>query len=257
MKSSAIARTRWGAVALLYFAGCTLALHVGKLPGSLPLLTEQFHLSLSQAGSMVSVHAVLIVCSALLLGIIVARTSYAFFAIVGLALCLLGSLFGSLTGNATLLMMSRAVEGLGWIFGVVAFPSLFSTLATVNDRSIVLGIWGSFMPVGIGLIMLLTPSLIIAGGWQLVWHVSTALTATGLLVLVYLSWHHRDLFGGGTGSNGYELSVLKKPASRAVLICFVSSAQPFHVIFTIILRTRLANTDTSTRNGRIYLSQWR
>jgi len=176
-----LAHTRWGAIAALFLAGCTLALHVGKFPAALPLLVNEFSLSLSQSGNLVSIYALLIASCALLLGIAVPRLGYLNFAMVGLGLCVAGSLVGLLTNHATILMWSRACEGFGWIFGVVAFPTLFSSLCLVKHRALVLGIWGSFMPVGGGLMMLITPSLQNIHSWRLVWAVSMLLTIFGLI----------------------------------------------------------------------------
>jgi len=68
--------TAWVAVWALFFAGCTIALHVGKFPVALPLLAEEYSLSLSQTGNLVSVYAVLIAGTAFLLGMNVSRIGY-------------------------------------------------------------------------------------------------------------------------------------------------------------------------------------
>jgi len=99
-----LTRTRWGAIAALFFAGCTLALHVGKFPATLPLLVDEFKLSLSESGNLVSIYALLIASCALLLGIVVSRFGYVRFAMMGLGFCVTGSLVGMLTDQATILM---------------------------------------------------------------------------------------------------------------------------------------------------------
>lgn len=217
----AVQQTRWGATLALFLAGCTLALHVGKFPAALPLLVKEFDLSLSQAGNLVSVYALLIATFAIVLGMGVSRLGYTLFALIGVALCVVGSFTGMLTDNSTVLMMSRACEGFGWVFGAVAFPTLLSTLCTVADRPVVLGIWGSFMPVGGGFMMLMTPGLQNANGWRLVWAVSCALTVAGFITLLILIAKNKDAFSTiKRSSASFSPGDLKKRTARAALVCF-------------------------------------
>jgi len=216
-----LAHTRWGAIAALFLSGCTLALHVGKFPAALPLLVDDFSLSLSQSGNLVSIYALLIASCALLLGVAVSRFGYVLFAMIGLGLCVAGSLAGLLTDHAAILMWSRACEGFGWIFGVVAFPALFTSLCKVEDRAVVLGIWASFMPIGGGLMMLLTPLLQNIYSWRLVWAVSMLLTIAGLIALVGVASKNKDaLLTVKRNAVPVDFNDLKKPESRAALVCF-------------------------------------
>jgi len=219
--TNSLAHTRWGAIAALFFAGCTLALHVGKFPAALPLLVDEFTLSLSQSGNLVSIYALLIASCALLLGVAVSRFGYVLFAITGLGLCVAGSLVGMLTDNATILMWSRACEGFGWIFGVVAFPTLFTSLCLLKDRPVVLGIWGAFMPIGGGSMMLITPLLQNIHSWRLVWAVSAFLTIVGLIVLMGVISKNKDaLLTVKPNAVPVNFKDLKKPESVAALVCF-------------------------------------
>lgn len=216
-----LTHTRWGASAALFLAGCTLALHVGKFPAALPLLVDEFSLSLSQSGNLVSIYALLIASCALMLGIVVSRIGYVHFAVTGLGLCVAGSLAGMLTDSAAVLMWSRACEGFGWIFGVIAFPVLLTSLCQAKDRAVMLGIWGSFMPIGGGLMMLITPTLQNIHSWRLVWAVSMLLTIVGLIALIGVVNKNKDmLFTVKRSTVPVNLNDLKKPESLAALVCF-------------------------------------
>ena len=177
-------QTRWLPIWLLFFCGCTLSLHIGKLPPSLPLLTEAFSLRLSQAGTLVATFSVLIGITGLLLGTVVARFGYVAFAVAGVALAGVGSIIGATSDSFSMLIVSRAIEGLGWIVAVVAIPSLMARLATPRDTPVVLGIWGAFLPAGAGTMLLLTPFLQSAGDWRLAWWVA-AFASIVASVIVY------------------------------------------------------------------------
>jgi len=184
------APTNWGAIWILYLSGCTLALHIGKLPAALPLLVDEFNLSLAQAGNLVSIYAVLVAFGGLLCGMFVARLGYVLFAAVGVGICLFSSFAGAYSNTVFMLMFTRAVEGLGWIMGVVAIPVIMSALCADKDRPVVMGLWGAFMAVGAGTMLLLAPPLQIVGGWRLSWIVSAVLSGAGAIAILMVCHRH-------------------------------------------------------------------
>ncbi|MEE9333846.1 MAG: MFS transporter [Granulosicoccaceae bacterium] len=186
--------TRWRSIWLLFFCGCTLSLHIGKLPPSLPLLTETFSLRLSQAGNLVATFSILIGIMGLFLGTVVARFGFVAFATVGLMLAGVGSVIGATAGSFSLLIFSRTIEGLGWIVAVVAIPSLMARLATASDKPVVLGIWGAFLPVGAGTMLLLAPILQASGGWRLSWWVAAFASIVAAVILLEIGRRNQPLF---------------------------------------------------------------
>ncbi len=187
-------QTRWLPIWLLFFCGCTLSLHIGKLPPSLPLLTDAFSLRLSQAGTLVATFSILIGLTGLLLGTVVARFGYVAFAVVGVALAGVGSVLGATANSYSWLMLSRAVEGLGWIVAVVAIPSLMARLATPRDTPVVLSIWGAFLPAGAGAMLLLTPFLLRAGDWRMAWWVAAIASIVASIIVLEIGRRNQKLY---------------------------------------------------------------
>lgn len=167
-------------------------MHIGKLPAALPLLVTDFRLSLVQAGNLVSIYAVLIASGGLLCGFFVVRFGYVLFATIGVGLCLLGSLAGAYADTVPILMLTRAVEGLGWVMGVVSIPVIMSTLSTDKDRPVVMGLWGAFMAVGAGTMLLVAPQLQLIGGWRLSWFVAAGFSGVGSIAVLIVCHAHRD-----------------------------------------------------------------
>ena len=91
-------------------------------------------------------------------------------ACAGLAISALGSLLGAQTGEFEPLLATRLLEGFGFILAIVALPSLISRSAAPADRPLAMGLWGAFMPAGIGASMLITPLLVDWHGWRGLWN---------------------------------------------------------------------------------------
>lgn len=176
---------------MLYLSGCTIALHIGKLPGALPLLSREFGMTLTQTGTLVSFYALLIAFGGVLSGILVARVGYVRFAVVGIGLGMLGSFAGVGAVNVHWLMVTRAVEGLGWVIAVVAIPVLMSTLSSEKDRPVVMGLWGAFMATGSVTMLLLAPYLHDIGGWRLSWVFAGTLSGVGTVAALLVCYQQR------------------------------------------------------------------
>ncbi len=216
------ASTNWFAVWAIFLSGCTLAVHIGKLPTALPLLADEFSLTLAQTGNLVSIYALLVAFGALLAGVLVARIGYVIFAVAGVSLCLLGSTVGTFATNVPLLMVTRVIEGLGWVVGVVSIPVLLSTIASPKDRAVVMGLWGAFVPIGAGSILLLAPALLSMGGWRLVWAISSILSLLGVVTMIWMCIRQSEILlplrNVKSSTNFSDLT--QKPAIAA-LICFM------------------------------------
>jgi MFS family permease len=91
-------------------------------------------------------------------------------AMTGLVVSAGGAFLGATAAGIELLLVSRLIEGLGFILAIVALPSLISRSATDRSRPLAMGLWGAFMPAGIGMSMLITPPLLELHGWRGLWN---------------------------------------------------------------------------------------
>ncbi len=220
-KLQAQPKTEWVAIAWLFLAGCTTAIHMGKVPSALPLLREQWQLTLTQSGLIISVHALFVATAGLLLGMLVRKAGYARFAIAGVALAGFGSVLGAHAESLTWMLSARIVEGLGWIVAVIALPTLLTRLSQATDRSLVMGIWGSFVPLGAGAMLLVVPSIQRLGGWQLSWWFAGVLS----LLAALLAWRTVHRFAARLApvepaSEVTGTADLRKPVVWSLCLCF-------------------------------------
>jgi MFS family permease len=194
--------TAWAAISLLYLAGCTTALHIGKIPVAIPLLQDIWQLSLTQSGLIISLHSILIASCGLLIGLTARRLGYAPLAVLGVATVGAGSLLGSFATSLPLLLVGRSIEGLGWIISVIVLPSLISALSTPKDRPLVMAVWASFLPAGAGIMLLIAPTLQDNGGWQLSWFLGSAVSLLAGGVVYLIVRNHRQEFARLRGVSG-------------------------------------------------------
>ncbi|MCC6611802.1 MAG: MFS transporter [Burkholderiales bacterium] len=162
-------RTSWTAVTALLAAGVVGAGAVGKLPGALPVLREDFGLSLVAAGWVVSMFNMLALASAVFFGFVADRTGALRACLLGLGALAIGATLGATTHSTITLLVSRFIEGGGFIALAVSVPALIAAAAVGGSRNVALGLWSTYMPVGFGLALLATPFVLAAMGWRWLW----------------------------------------------------------------------------------------
>src|SRR5690625_6142359 len=102
------------------------------------------------------------------MGLVVDRVGARRLLVAGLLVQGLASLLGGLVASAPLLVVSRLVEGLGFLAVVVAAPALVVAVASPAQRDGAMALWATFMPVGLTAIMLAGPVLDRLGwAWQI------------------------------------------------------------------------------------------
>ncbi|MBX3611757.1 MAG: MFS transporter [Hydrogenophaga sp.] len=173
--------------ALVVLVGVTCALHIGKLPPAVRALQVDLHISLIQAGFLLS----LVQLAGMFLGLVVGLGADRYgprrVSLVGLLIMSLGSAWGGLAHSTESLLISRAVEGLGFLLAVLPAPALIRLHVRHDDHLLVkaLGWWGAYMPLGTALALLLAAPVIDAWGWRAVWF---GLAALSLVAACLMAW---------------------------------------------------------------------
>ena len=179
------ARTRWDIVALAFTAGYMVGMQVGKVPPALPMLEAELDLPRVIAGLIASsfygMGAVLGVAG----GVIVDRAGIGRMVFVGGAVMALASLAGGFAENGAQLLAARIVEGFGFATLTVAGPKMLVAATDAGVRRFVLGVWGTYMPVGIALSLVIATVLLEPLGWRGLWFINTGLI---LLFLLAFAW---------------------------------------------------------------------
>ncbi len=174
----------WPTILLVVGAGIVSAFQVGKAPAALETVRADLGLDLATASWLLSAFAVVGAVSGIAIGIGADHVGARRMAVGGLLLQAAASVAGAAAGDATLLLASRVVEGLGFLAVVVAAPALVVAVAQDDRRSRAIAAWGTFMPVGIAGVMVAALLLPLVG-WRGFWLGNAAILAgyAGLLAV--------------------------------------------------------------------------
>ena len=175
--------TRWNAAAVALLLGVVAALSIGKLPPAPPALRAEFGLSLAESSRLVSVFNTLGMVASIFMGLVTPRIGAWRLCMLGLGLLAGGGLLGAAATGLGWLLVARFIDGTGFLAVVVAAPALLNQATAPADRSRAFSLWGSYMPTGTALGMLLAPAVMAASGWRTLWGVVVlcAALAMGLL----------------------------------------------------------------------------
>lgn len=150
-------------------AGVAAALHVGKLSPALPVLATSLGVTLVQAGFLLSLVQLAGMTLGLAVGLSADGLGLKRSMMTGLLLLSGASLLGGWARDAQMLLVLRAVEGLGFLLVSMPAPSLIRHLVSPQRMSTMLGLWGAYMPLGTATALLCGPLVIALAGWEFWW----------------------------------------------------------------------------------------
>lgn len=176
--------TDWRAVLAAVCLGVVAALHIGKVPPSLPIIMAELDIGLVAGGFVVSMFNLLGMLLGLPIGSFADRMGRRRAAIIGYLFLVIGGVTGALAGGLTAVLVSRAFEGLGFIAVAVTMPGIVSGVASSRDRPLALGIWSIFTPLGFAIALLVTPLILPFAGWRVIWAGLAAFCVAVLLLLL-------------------------------------------------------------------------
>jgi CP family cyanate transporter-like MFS transporter len=168
---------------VVILAGVSAALHVGKLPPAIPVLQQALGLSLLQAAFLLSMVQGAGMCAGVAFGALSDALGLKRSMLIGLALMALASALGGASMQVAPLLALRAFEGFGFLLVVLPAPGLVRRLVAPERVSLMLGVWGAYMPLATASALLIGPLWIGALGWRAWWWLMAALTAAMALWL--------------------------------------------------------------------------
>ena len=254
--SSRWGSTRWDIVALAFAAGYMVGMQVGKVPPALPILEAELDLPRVIAGLIASsfygIGAVLGVAG----GLLIDRLGIRRMVVAGGAVMALASLAGGLATSGSLLLAARIVEGFGFATLSLAAPKMLVAATDAGVRRFVLGVWGTYMPVGIALSLALATLLLEPVGWRGLWFLNSGLILLFLLVFAWGAAPSRwrvPALGGGTFDGAGARATLARPGPWLFGACFVIFAVQWQALVAW-LPTFLIETQARSLAGATLLT---
>ena len=175
--------TDWKVVITLLCCGILGAFQVGKIPPAMPVLQNTFSTNIVIVGWILSTLNLVGAISGIFIGLLVDVASPRRLVIYGLGISALGSMLGAFAPNVSLLILTRIVEGIGFLALLASLPTLILRYSSPEDTGFVMGIWGTFLPIGVTISMLIAPVIIESHSWQMLW-----LTIAVLMLIMLLSF---------------------------------------------------------------------
>ena len=212
-------RTRWKAVWIIFAAGLAAGAHICKVPPALPMLREDFALTLVQSGFIATMFYVMGGLAGVFAGAIVDRYGQKRFALIGLGLMSAGGLVGVFAQDYAGLLASRFLEGIGFVLLTVAGAPLLAEVTRPTDRPMAFSLWSAYMPAGGALALLAAPIALATYGWRSLWLGVALYTA---LVAVLLARNvPAPRFGGGIASWRLITESVTRPGCLALCVVFM------------------------------------
>ncbi|NNN32871.1 MFS transporter [Streptomyces sp. S3(2020)] len=140
-----------GTVALVYAAGVTAGMALGRFIPLSSDIRDHFGLSLAAFGWLVSGITVVGAVAALPAGLWIARGDLGRVLSAGLAVMLAGGVLEVVSPSAPLLYAARALEGCGYLLVVITGPLVLSARCGPGTERGALALWSTFIPVGMAL----------------------------------------------------------------------------------------------------------
>ena len=221
---SVASHTRWPAVFAAFFAGVVGAFAFGKMSPALPLLKEEFGLSLIAAGWLVSAFNAIAATGALFFGAFADRFG-------ALRFCMSG----------VLLIALRLVEGLGFLAVVVSAPALIVAATAPKGRGMAFGLWATYLPLGVSAVIAASPLLLADFGWRAMWLAVAAAGGACALMLAAQSTGYAGVTRGAHRSLANLRSSLAQPVPWLLGVAFAMYAIQ-HITLIVWLPTYLQDT---------------
>lgn len=137
--------------------GVVAALHLGKAAIATPLLQADLGVDLAEAGWLTGIFAVLGLLGGAAAGAVVAAVGDRRSLLLGLGVTAVAGVAGAAAPSFALLLISRLLEGLGFLLIIVAGPAILERLTTGAARDSAFSLWSCFMPSGMALAMVAGP----------------------------------------------------------------------------------------------------
>ena len=168
-------KTSWLSVLVLISAGGAVALQVGKVPAALPSLQSELGLTLVQSGWVLAIFGLIAAGFGTMLGTLADRYGQLNVAVFGMVLAAAAGIAGGFAPNGSILLATRAFEGLGFILTSVSIPPLIALAASGQDRKVSLALWGTYMPTGSGLMLIASGPILYLFDWRILWWITAAI----------------------------------------------------------------------------------
>ncbi|WP_434510381.1 MFS transporter [Desulfitobacterium sp. AusDCA] len=154
---------------VVMFTAVSVAANQFKVPTIMGDIAKDLNMSVSSATWLMSIFTFVGIFLAVPTGSLAQKFGPKALVVVA-AVCIgAGSLIGSFANSGIMLIMSRGIEGVGFIFATVAGPLAISRYVEPSKMGSGMGIWACWVAIGQILAFNLTPVLFKSMSWHTIW----------------------------------------------------------------------------------------
>ena len=213
--------TDWAVVAAIFGAAVVAVMQLGKPAPALSMIRHDLGLDLAGAGWVSSIINLFGAVAGGIAGFLGDRIGHRR-AVIGALVCLVAGAFGvTVAETAPLLLSARFLEGVGLVAMFVAGTPLIIAASAPRDRTLVLGIWSAFFPLGLGLITAAAAGFLATVGWRSFFAANTALCAAMLIAFVVIVRPARMIANVRSSLSGARAALLR-PGPWLLSLIFVA-----------------------------------
>jgi predicted MFS family arabinose efflux permease len=196
---------------------------MGKTPPAIPNMRLDLSLSLVTAGWVVSIFSAMGAISGMITGIFADRFGRVKIILYALATISLGSILGSYAESALIMLLSRLIEGAGYIGTMAIFPALIAGLASEKHRGLAVSLWSSVTPLGMAITMMVAPAVIVPFGWRSLWLITAIITILFLLcAIIFFKGIDSQISKNKQPYWANIQKTIKNPGPWLISICFMT-----------------------------------
>lgn len=185
--------TYWTFAVIMLSGGILAAANLGKIPPLLPNLQADLNTGITTAGWIASIFNILGATAGIAAGTLADRVGRRNMLLLGILTLIIGNLLGVAAYSVEMLLISRSLEGAGYILCMVSFPALIADATASRHQRITLGLWGATVPLGVMLAMFVAVPISEVVGWRVLWMGLAAIcTAFGVIVFLLPSLPAHD-----------------------------------------------------------------
>lgn len=226
------------AVAMLLF-GTAIATVQYKVPVVMGDIMVKMDMDASSASWLMSIFTFVGIILALPTGALAKKFGPKTMLLAAAVVVAIGSLIGAFAGNGTVLIVSRAIEGIAFIFVTICGPLAVQKYVAPDKIGSATGIWALWVCLGSVLGGVLTPTLYAATGFVGVWviyAVVCVIFAVVVAVIVKLPGGE----GKAAGQAGAEAAVAQPEEKVSYAELFKPNTLLFYAAFLVFNMTLLA-----------------
>lgn len=172
---------------ILTLVGIAIALGQFKIPSIMPAIMERFHMDLGSASMLMSVFTLAGIFLSLPTGFLARRFGCKNMVMLAVAIMAIGTLLGLFATSGSMLIVSRAIEGVALVFCSVSAPLVVRKYIPASKMGFASGVWSLWFSLGSFFGGVLTPIFYERIGFQGTWLAFAGIVVgLGLLLFFYL-----------------------------------------------------------------------